>query len=803
MALAGDDTTELLVLLDPARADIDGDGLVSPGEAITFKELLGILTPEDPVLAQIVIAYGYAMDKGGVSPVDLTLLLEKAVTGAEAEEFALAALPPPCPCMAFTRGDANNSNTVDIADEIYILSFLFQSGSAPVPLDSGDANDDGMIDVADAIYISSYLFSQVEPKPPLPFGPHGGPYFEGLDPTPDALNGSCDLRVGNFAEFAPAVAHIDMSGDGKEDAVWVTPDGDMWCEFEGTHEDVVFEDDFSDTGLRVFSVAVSRTGVIYGITDSISGVVYVLDDNDGDGRADSKVFFQLGREILDAALVDVSLPGTSTEAQALVLLHQVNGKEAFTICKDSNGDGYIDATGAVFVQGNMLDNVRGIAVDGRTARIFVSGMRIVDNVPVPAVVYYRDNLCNGVTPGGDKRIDAGSGILYYNESPTAPDPDYEFPAIHYLPYEKTLYILAVKADYRTSLICVMDTDDDVWSWQQSCRSDLKQADPANPPAYLNVFAFDKEGTHYIEASVTMADGWTVWEYLAVAGTGCSCWQGVVPVVFSLPDAALAAMKTPVCYAYVIQIDGDYPATANSVWDQSGFDVPRTRANFTENDGNNRRMAVYYDSMASGSCGSKTAASHAYAKDSRFPWTIGYAVYGWFNASNPQAHASEIWAVSNTRWGLNIQGCPDNPGVQDYPIWPGQVTTWYFDGSIVLEGVDFDVFENHALFAADAVRVTYREWFMTGGYNIDYKAWEGDDRQGTHNTTYADYGGGFAPVAGPGMPFTVDVQLNVDADRDDTSFFGAGRDEWGDARMANGQAYPENTALKTFFRIRCR
>ena len=51
MALAGDDTMELFVLLDPARADIDGNGLVSPGEAMTFKELLGILTPEDPVLA--------------------------------------------------------------------------------------------------------------------------------------------------------------------------------------------------------------------------------------------------------------------------------------------------------------------------------------------------------------------------------------------------------------------------------------------------------------------------------------------------------------------------------------------------------------------------------------------------------------------------------------------------------------------------------------------------------------------------------------------------------------------------------
>ena len=104
-----------------------------------------------------------------------------------------------------------------------------------------------------------------------------------------------------------------------------------------------------------------------------------------------------------------------------------------------------------------------------------------------------------------------------------------------------------------------------------------------------MFAFDKEGTHYIEASVTMADGWTVWESLAAAGTGCSCWAGIEPAVFTVPDARLAAMQIPVCYAYVVQIGGDYVSgnmVANRWILDSWADVPET-------DGSNRHMTAYY------------------------------------------------------------------------------------------------------------------------------------------------------------------------------------------------------------------
>ena len=69
---------------------------------------------------------------------------------------------------AFIRGDANGSMTVDLADAIYILGFLFSGGPAPVCFDSGDFNDDGSNDISDAIYALDYLFTEGA-APPHPF----------------------------------------------------------------------------------------------------------------------------------------------------------------------------------------------------------------------------------------------------------------------------------------------------------------------------------------------------------------------------------------------------------------------------------------------------------------------------------------------------------------------------------------------------------------------------------------------------------------------------------------------------------
>lgn len=90
------------------------------------------------------------------------------------------ALPLP---TFFRRGDADRSNQVNVADAVFVLSFLFSNGPAfPCP-DSADVNDNGSVDIADAIALLGFLFTGgAAPAYPFPSA--------GLDPTMDAL-GPC------------------------------------------------------------------------------------------------------------------------------------------------------------------------------------------------------------------------------------------------------------------------------------------------------------------------------------------------------------------------------------------------------------------------------------------------------------------------------------------------------------------------------------------------------------------------------------------------------------------------------------
>ena len=84
----------------------------------------------------------------------------------------------------FLRSDCNNDGTVNIADGVYGINYLFQGGADPVCDDACDSNDDGAIDAADMIYIFNYRFLE-GPAPLAPF-----PSAD-LDPTPgDGLG--CD-----------------------------------------------------------------------------------------------------------------------------------------------------------------------------------------------------------------------------------------------------------------------------------------------------------------------------------------------------------------------------------------------------------------------------------------------------------------------------------------------------------------------------------------------------------------------------------------------------------------------------------
>jgi hypothetical protein len=81
----------------------------------------------------------------------------------------------------FKRGDVNVDASLNIADAIFTLSYLFGGGAEPACGDAADANDDGSVNIADAVAILSHLFAGSGPLPD-PFGSCG------LDAEGDTLD---------------------------------------------------------------------------------------------------------------------------------------------------------------------------------------------------------------------------------------------------------------------------------------------------------------------------------------------------------------------------------------------------------------------------------------------------------------------------------------------------------------------------------------------------------------------------------------------------------------------------------------
>ncbi|MGE3164314.1 MAG: PQQ-dependent sugar dehydrogenase [Planctomycetota bacterium] len=103
-------------------------------------------------------------------------------------DVELNGIPDECEAAQFVRGDCNGDASVNVADAIFLLSFLFGStGGVLACADACDINDDGGLDVADPISELSGLFG----GGPLPPAPHPGC---GPDPTNENLE--CDVFSG-------------------------------------------------------------------------------------------------------------------------------------------------------------------------------------------------------------------------------------------------------------------------------------------------------------------------------------------------------------------------------------------------------------------------------------------------------------------------------------------------------------------------------------------------------------------------------------------------------------------------------
>ena len=63
----------------------------------------------------------------------------------------------------YQAGDANGDGSVNVGDVVYLVSYLYRSGSPPDPLEAGDVNSDHTVDVADVVYLVNYLYRGGDP----------------------------------------------------------------------------------------------------------------------------------------------------------------------------------------------------------------------------------------------------------------------------------------------------------------------------------------------------------------------------------------------------------------------------------------------------------------------------------------------------------------------------------------------------------------------------------------------------------------------------------------------------------------
>jgi len=58
----------------------------------------------------------------------------------------------------YLPGDADGNGTVDLGDILFLISYLYKGGPAPIPLAAGDPNGDCVLDLGDVLYLISYLY---------------------------------------------------------------------------------------------------------------------------------------------------------------------------------------------------------------------------------------------------------------------------------------------------------------------------------------------------------------------------------------------------------------------------------------------------------------------------------------------------------------------------------------------------------------------------------------------------------------------------------------------------------------------
>ncbi len=73
--------------------------------------------------------------------------------------------------IAYIRGDANGSGTLNGLDVVYLVNYFKGTGDPPVPFEAGDANGDSHVNGLDVVYLVNYFKGGPPPPPIMRVGP--------------------------------------------------------------------------------------------------------------------------------------------------------------------------------------------------------------------------------------------------------------------------------------------------------------------------------------------------------------------------------------------------------------------------------------------------------------------------------------------------------------------------------------------------------------------------------------------------------------------------------------------------------
>ena len=96
-----------------------------------------------------------------ILPPDSSLLESFIIFGVDTTQHLINASwwKPMLSFCGFYRGDVNQDMLLDVADVVYMINYLYKSGTAPLPfVDQGDVNHDKVTDVSDVVFLLNYLF---------------------------------------------------------------------------------------------------------------------------------------------------------------------------------------------------------------------------------------------------------------------------------------------------------------------------------------------------------------------------------------------------------------------------------------------------------------------------------------------------------------------------------------------------------------------------------------------------------------------------------------------------------------------